>query len=96
MTVSLLPDEFDLRFPSELSNFASSGKMTKVKWKSIAVIAFRYNNPDDAAYAQVQFRSGTIQGRSSLPSHRQPFHPEIPWLRADLQECSDGIDDGGW
>jgi len=36
----------------------------------------------------VQLCSGTLQGRTATPSLRQPFHPQVPWFRAGIQECS--------
>ncbi len=61
------------------------------------IITFRVPWVDDAGKVQVnrgyrvQFNSaiGPLQGRPALPSLCQSGHPEVPRLRADLQEQPD-------
>ena len=45
---------------------------------------------------RVQQRAGALQGRSALPSVGQPQHPQVPGLRADLQERLDDLHDRRW
>ncbi len=61
------------------------------------IIIFRVPWVDDAGEVQVNrgFRVemnsaiGTLQGRPAIPSVRQPRHPEVPRIRAGVQERAD-------
>ena len=53
------------------------------------IITFRVPWVDDAGKVQVNRGYRPLQGRSALPSFCQSGHPEVPRLRADLQEQPD-------